>query len=220
MSVITEFTVPAEQFALYETLCRATDMVVEVERVVTHGPDRIIPYFWTSGGDRETFETAARNDPSVEDLTRIDELDTATLYRAHWIRDVESVVYAYTETGAILLDATGRNEQWELQLRFDSEADVTQFKKYIDESDFILDLTRLYHPSQPTTDTHNPLTEIQRETLLAGLESGYYETPRETTANELAEQFGISSQAMSNRFRRAHKTLAENELVITPPEDG
>jgi predicted DNA binding protein len=219
MSIIAEFTVPAEQFALYETLCRATNMVVEVERVVTHGPDRIMPYFWTSGGDRETFEAAARNDPSVEDLTKIDELDTAVLYRAHWIQDVESVVYAYTETGAILLDATGRNERWELQLRFDSETDVAQFRDYIAESDFILNLTRLYHPSHPTTESYCPLTEIQRETLLAGLESGYYETPRETTGNELAEHFGISSQAMSKRFRRAHKTLAENELVITPPED-
>lgn len=37
LSIITEFTVPAEQFALYETLCRATEMVIEVERVVTHG---------------------------------------------------------------------------------------------------------------------------------------------------------------------------------------
>lgn len=83
MSIIAEFTVPAEQFALYQTLCQSTDMIVEVERVVTHGPDRIMPYFWTSGGDRETFETAARNDPSIEDHTRIDELDTVVLYRAH-----------------------------------------------------------------------------------------------------------------------------------------
>ncbi|KYH26433.1 HTH DNA binding domain protein [Halalkalicoccus paucihalophilus] len=212
MSIIAEFTVPAEQFALYETLCRATEMVVEVERVVTHGPDRIMPYFWTRDGDRETFETAARNDPSVEDLTKLDELDQAVLYRANWIQDVESVVYAYTETGAILLDATGQNERWELQLRFDSEGDVTQFNNYIDESEFVLDLTRLYHPSHPTTDSHCPLTEVQRETLVAGLKSGYYEIPRETTPSELAEQFGISRQALSKRFRRVHKTLAENEV--------
>lgn len=128
MSIIAEFTVPAEQFALYETLCRATEMVVEVERVVTHGPDHLMPYFWTASGDYETFERAARNDPSVDALTKLDELDDAVLYRAKWIQDVESVVYAYTETGAILLDATGRDERWELQLRFDTEADVTQFK--------------------------------------------------------------------------------------------
>lgn len=219
MSVITEFTVPAEQFALYETLCTAREMVVEVERVVTHGPDRIMPYFWTSGGDRETFETAARNDPSVEDLTTIDELDDAVLYRANWIQDVESVVYAYTETGAIRLDATGRNEQWELQLRFDSETDVTQFNEYINNNELTFNLNRIYHPTHPTTEAHSNLTEIQRETLSAGLEAGYYEIPRETSPSELAEDFGISSQALSKRFRRAHKILAENAVQVTPPND-
>ncbi|MCL7417904.1 MAG: helix-turn-helix domain-containing protein, partial [Halalkalicoccus sp.] len=193
--------------------------VVEVERVVTHGPDRIMPYFWTSGGDREAFETAARDDPSVEDLTKVDELDTAVLYRAKWIRNVESVVYAYTETGAVLLDATGHDERWELQLRFDSEADVTQFKEYIDANGFVLDLTRLYHPSSPTTESHCSITETQRETLIAGLRSGYYEIPRETTPSELAEEFEISPQALSKRFRRAHKALAENAVLITPPEE-
>ncbi|ADJ13835.1 bacterio-opsin activator domain-containing protein [Halalkalicoccus jeotgali] len=121
MSIIAEFTVPTEQFALYDTLCHVPGMVVEVERVVTHGPNQIMPYFWTAGGDREAFEAAARDDPSVEDLRTVDELDRAVLYRAKWIRDVESIVYAYTETGAVLLDATGRDERWELQLRFDSE---------------------------------------------------------------------------------------------------
>ncbi|MCL7418580.1 MAG: helix-turn-helix domain-containing protein [Halalkalicoccus sp.] len=36
--------------------------------------------------------------------------------------------------------------------------------------------------------------------------------PRATTPSELAEQFGISRQALSKRFRRVHKTLAENEV--------
>lgn len=219
MSIIAEFTVPAEQFALYETLCQAPGMVVEVERVVTHGPDQIMPYFWTAGGDREAFETAARDDPSVEDLTKVDELDTAVLYRAKWIQDVESVVYAYTETGAVLLDATGRDERWELQLRFDAEDELTRFKDYIDDNDLVLDLTRLYHPSSPTTESHSSITEIQRETLIAGLRAGYYEVPRRTTPSELAEEFGISSQALSKRFRRAHRTLAENAVLIMPPDE-
>lgn len=63
------------------------------------------------------------------------------------------------------------------------------------------------------------LTETQRETLVAALRSGYYEVPRETALSELAEEFGISSQALSNRFRRAHKSLAENAVLITPPDE-
>lgn len=219
MSVIAEFTVPSNQFALYETLSTVPEMIVEVERLVAHGPDRIMPYFWTSGANHEDFEAAARDDPSVEDLTKLDVLEEAVLYRANWIQDVESVIYAYTETGAILLDATGRNEQWELQLRFDSETNVTQFSNYIDDQELALDLSRLYHPSQPTSESPPMLTETQRETVIAGLRTGYYEIPRETTPSELAEEFGVSQQALSKRFRRAHKALAESAFTVTPPNN-
>lgn len=219
MSIIAEITVPSDEFALYETLCEVPGMIVEVERVVAHEPDRIMPYFWTSGGSHSAFETAAKQDPSVEDLTQLDEFEEAILYRANWVQNVESVVYAYTETGAVLLDATGRDKQWELQLRFDTQDDLTQFKEYIEETELTLDLNRLYNPSSPTAESSSVLTEIQRETVLAGLKAGYYEIPRETKPSELAEEFGISPQALSKRFRRAHQALAEDALTVTPPED-
>lgn len=219
MSLIAEFTVPAEQFVLYETLCEVPEMIVEIERVIAHEPDRLMPYFWTSNGDNQKFEAAAENDPSVEGLTKLDELDGAVLYRANWVQGVEAVVHAYTKTGAVLIDATGRNDQWELQLRFDTEDDVIRFKSYLDESDLSMDLDRLYQPSRPTSESLSTLTETQRETIRAGLRSGYYEIPRETKPSELAEEFGISPQALSKRFRRAHRALAENALTVTSPED-
>lgn len=219
MSIIAEFTVPAEQFVLYETLSDVPEMIVEIERVIAHEPDRLMPYFWTSNGDNREFEAAAENDPSVEGLTKLDELDGVVLYRANWVQGVEAVVRAYTETGAVLLKATGRNDQWELQLRFDTEDDVIRFKSYLDESDLSMDLDRLYQLSRPTSESSPTLTETQRETIRAGLRSGYYEIPRETKPRELAEEFGISPQALSKRFRRAHRALAEDALTVTPPED-
>jgi predicted DNA binding protein len=219
MSLIAEFIVPADQFALSETLDAVPEMTIEVEQIVAHGPDHIMPYFWTTGGDYEEFETAARDDPSVKDFTRVDETDDKVLYRANWVSDVGAIVYAYTETGAILLTATGHDHHWKLQLRFDTEEDVTKFNTYINETGLAFDLTRLYEPSHLTAGSHASLTEVQEETIRAGLESGYYEIPRKITSSELAEQFGISRQALSNRFRRAHRTLAENAVVVTPPDE-
>lgn len=219
MSIIAEFTVPTEQFALYETLSSVPEMIIEVERVVVHSSDRIMPYFWTSGGDHDRFEMAAKADPSVEHLEKVDEVENAVLYRAEWIQNVESVIYAYTEIEARLLDATGRNDQWKLQLRFDDEESVKQFNEYIEQNEFEIDLHRLYEPSHPELEAQMGLTDTQRETVIAGLRSGYYEIPRETTPAELAEEFGISHQALSKRFRRAHRTLAENAVTIPEPEE-
>ena len=218
MSVIAEFTVPADQFALSETLSKVPDIVVEVERVVAHSPEQILPYFWTTEGDYDQFERAAAEDPSIEHLEKIDEVENAALYRANWVQNAELVIYAYTETDARSLDATGQNDQWTLQLRFDDQEGVDQFNDYIKQNEYNIDLYRIYAPT-PASEAHQGLTKMQRETLIAGLGSGYYEIPRETTPKELAETFGISPQALSKRFRRGHRALVENSFTVTPPED-
>lgn len=219
MSIIVEFTVRADQFALSETLSKVPDMIVEIERVVAHGPEQIMPYFWTTEGDYDQFETAAAEDPSIEHLEKIDEVENAALYRANWVQNAELVIYAYTEINARLLEATGQNDQWTLQLRFDDQEGVDQFRDYIKQNEFNIDLHRIYAPTHPASEAHQGLTKTQRETLIEGLRSGYYEIPREMTPKELAEKFGISQQALSMRFRRGHRALVENAFTVSPPED-
>jgi len=60
----------------------------------------------------------------------------------------------------------------------------------------------------PTDEGSAPLTDKQLEVLNAALEHGYYECPRETQLKELADEIGISHQALSERMRRANKQLA------------
>lgn len=98
MSIIAEFGVPSDEFALYETLVAVPEMIVEIERVVAHESDRIMPLFWTRGDSHADFEDAA-DDPSVENVTRLDDSDDAVLYRAEWVENVETVVYAYRTRG-------------------------------------------------------------------------------------------------------------------------
>lgn len=45
MSLVATFTVLAEEFALYETLCEVPETTVEVKRVVAHEAGWIVPYF-------------------------------------------------------------------------------------------------------------------------------------------------------------------------------
>lgn len=135
-----------------------------------------MPYFWISGGEYAAFVSAAEDDPSIENLTRLDEAEGVALYRGEWVEDVETVAYAFTQAGAALLDATGRDGQWQLQLRFDERADCTRFQTYIAEDGLSVDLHRLYNPTQPRAGTPG-LTELQQETLVSALEAGYYEFP-------------------------------------------
>jgi hypothetical protein len=170
MSLVAEFTVPAEEFALYETLREVRESTVEVERVVAHEAGWIVPYFWVSGGEYAAFEPAAADDPSIENLVRLDEVEGAALYRGEWIEDVETVAYAFTQAGAALLDATGRDGRWRLQLRFDERADCSRFRTHVAADGMSVDLHRLYSPTQPRSSGTPGLTELQQETLVAALE--------------------------------------------------
>lgn len=219
MSTIIEFTVPAEEFALYETLCVVPEMTVEVERVVAHADDRIVPYFWTSGGDQDEFERAARDDPSVAELTTLDRRDGASLYRAEWVEDVETVAYAYTQAGATLLNASGKDGRWELQLRFDTEDASSSFQRYLEESDRSAEIHRLYKPTQPRMGSQPGLTDLQHDTLVTALRAGYYEVPRGLSMDALADELDVSQQALSNRLRRGHRTLVENSLTVNLSHD-
>lgn len=218
MSIIAEFAVPSEEFALHETLVSVPEVIVELERVVAHESDRIMPLFWTTGDSHAGFEDAASDDPSVENVTKLDEADDAVLYRAEWVQNVETVTYAYTETGATILEATGQNERWDLQMRFDDENALSTFRTYLDENDYRFELESIYRESQPMTDSRS-VTEPQREALLTALDAGYYAVPRESTMDDVATDLGITQQALSKRLRRGHRNLIESTLVVTNPDE-
>ncbi|MDS0293762.1 bacterio-opsin activator domain-containing protein [Halogeometricum luteum] len=219
MSVIAEFTVPSDDFALHHALTAASEMVVEIERVVATMEDKIMPFFWVSGGDQSDFEEAFRDDPSVTDTTLVDEIEGSVLYRAEWTENVESIIYAYTEIGATILQATGRNEEWELQFRFDNHDKVSQFQAYCEENDISFRLNRLYHQEQPMASAQYGLTSKQRETLVTALDTGYYDIPQRSTMADVAEKVGVSQQAVSKRLHNGHKNLITNALTVNHPDD-
>lgn len=218
MSVIGEFTVPADALAMHQTLTATPGMTVEIERVVAHQSGALTPYFWIRGGDMERFETAIHDDPSVSKATRLDTHEDGTLYRAEWPPDVESVGHAYLQTGATILEAIGRNDHWKLRLRFDSREDVSTFNEYCEEHDIPIQVNRIYNPTTPKAGGQFGVTPKQREALVAALEAGFYEVPQNATMADVADTLGISQQALSKRLRRAHGNLVSTVLTINELE--
>ena len=219
MSVIAEFTVKSEDFALHHALTAAPGMVVEIERVVATLEDRVMPYFWVSGADQSAFEEAFRDDDSVENITAVDEIDDAKLYRAEWTENIETIVYAYVEIGATILQAVGRDENWELRMRFDDHEKLSAFQEYCEEHDISFDLKQLKEQDQPMASAQYDLTPKQRETLVAALDAGYYDVPQGITMRELADEMGVSQQALSKRFHAGHRNLVTSTLTVSHPDD-
>ncbi|MFC7059437.1 helix-turn-helix domain-containing protein [Halovenus salina] len=59
------------------------------------------------------------------------------------------------------------------------------------------------------------LTKQQREALVAALEMGYFQVPRNTTASAVAEELGISKSSFLGRLKRAQQTVFEQLLAGT-----
>lgn len=64
------------------------------------------------------------------------------------------------------------------------------------------------------------LTEVERETLRAAVEDGYFDTPREITLGELADRFDVSKPAASKNLRRGQRKLLERAMDAIGELDG
>ena len=217
MSLFGEFHVPAESFTLYQTLQSVPEVTIEIERVVA-SDEIVTPYFWVSCDDHTPFEGAVADDPTVKNLHRIDEFEEATLYRANWTGDIESVVFVYTEVQATILEATGRQDLWQLQIRFDNQSQLEEFQAACNEREIPFELQTLHEVKQARTGSQFDLTPKQHDALTKAWELGYY-TSSEVTLTDVADELGVSQQSVSKRLHRGIHTLIENTLVVTPPEE-
>ncbi len=73
----------------------------------------------------------------------------------------------------------------------------------------------MYSPIDLEHGRREDLTMTQTRTLLDALERGYYQVPRQTTLVELADMYGVSDQAVSERLRRATAKLIESSLLTS-----
>ena len=212
MSIIAEFTVPSEDFALGEALAAHSGVEVELEKIVpTHG--EVVPFFWAWGEGVEAFAETVREQASVGSLDEVDRVDDGALYRVEWTDETTDLGWVVRRSEATVLDASGRADGWRFELRFGTHEAVQSFQRDCGDRDVSIELKRLHSLSDVGGDGHYDLTSEQRATLLAALEHGYFEEPRDVTLEELADILDLSPTAVSGRLRRAEEALVTRTLV-------
>lgn len=214
MVVITDISVPAEQFALGRLLEVYPDIDIELEAVVPL-QSAIIPLFWVEGADSEDVEETFHDDSIVDDVNLLTETEGRFLFEIKWDSSVNSLLGALAASEAEVMSAEGEVDEWEFRLQFTDRDHLATFRRACVENDVDIQLRRLYNPSLPPSE--GPLTQEQYDVLATGFENGYWEVPRAITLGELAELIGISDNAASQRLRRAINTVLSDTLY--PKED-
>jgi predicted DNA binding protein len=213
--------VPAEDFALGRTF-RDTDGVrFELERLVpTTGA--IVPFFWIRDDDYEAIATDLRANDGTDGVRVVDELDGQALFRVEWGTGIGGLVRSLLDLDVAVLEAEGTAGRWEFEFRFPDGETLSEFQAACADADIDLDVRRVYdltERGERTSSNEARLTPAQREVVVAALDRGYFAIPRETNLVEIAEDLGVSDQAVGERMRRATAKLARSSVIADPDPD-
>ncbi|MUW14187.1 bacterio-opsin activator [Halorubrum sp. CBA1125] len=229
MTILVEFGISNERFALGEHIGRHAALSAELERVVPTG-DNAIPYVWVTGAPEtlaELVDTLESSDAvgsvSVRDQLSIsDTSDEEHLFRIVWDLEELDVVRGIIESGGTILEGECVDHSWVLRLRFSAHEDVAAFYQYLTDhgiTEFTID--SIYElQTRSGRGGSNDLTREQREALALAANRGYFESPREVTLEEIGADLGITQQAVSDRIRRGVRQVVHSTLNIPerPPE--
>lgn len=220
MTTVVDFEVSGTDTVLGETFEVVPTVTCEVEEVIAsngHG-------LWLTGADRATIETALEADSSVASYALISTIEQRWLYDVVFESDVLDVFEVIVDCGGTILSASASSGWWHLQVRFLERKDASELYDRLVDGDTDASLVRLSNLSERTPADYG-LTPKQYEALLAALDHGYFTIPRETSMEELANELGVSHQALSERLRRAYRALVMTELngtavpdAATPPD--
>jgi len=213
MSTIVEAEVPAPEFALGATLAGLPDVEFDIERVAAHSASHVVPYVWAEGVSDDTLEEALAEDESVAEVELLTNVDGKRLYRMDWVGQIELAVHVLTDEDGTIIDAHGRDRTWLLRILFPGREEVSKTNDFAADHGLTFDI-RSINGMEKNRSGRFGLTEQQYEAITAALEHGYYEIPRNASAEDVAGEIGISRQALAERLRRGHKTLAQDALTI------
>lgn len=212
MSVIAEFRVWSPELAMSDSLSTVQNVKLDIVQEVGTDPDRPYILFWARGEDTNDFEQALHDDETVSDIELYSEFDGRALYQVRVGETVEVVSYPlWVELGAEQIEAQFHDGWWHIRMRLPEREGIGTIESWCEENDVDFELLRIY-THQGRSSLTPELTDEQRAVLRVALEKGYFEVPRDGNLKDIAEKLGISSQAASERLRRGHRRLVNQQL--------
>lgn len=199
--------VSRDQFWLVEQFVGPEDALDEVEAI--RDSDAEVMTESDCGADRHAT-VLERSASSIVMYLFVD--------RLHTCESVYALAARRLERGFII-HAHRHGNTNEMRILTRSEENIEAFYERLEESladGVSVEFSHLNGVHQWNVDSLASVTmpQAQRETLRAAVEHGYYETPREITVGELADQLDIPQSTVSYRLRQAESHLAKGYFEL------
>lgn len=185
------------------------DVTGRMEWMTRETDGTVVQYFTVDGADTDTVVASVTSADHVRSCTPVGEGDT-DLYE---IRLAESIVVelldAGVETREIRVDERGAT----IVATSPPDTDVRNVLQQVRSVYSGVELVAKRTLDAPDSEEEAPrlrgvsMTDRQLDAIDAAFEAGYFEWPRESTAEEVAEDLGISAATLHYHLRRAEQAL-------------
>lgn len=198
--IIAEFTI--DHPVLGQTLATVPDVEVVWEETYERAEGPPMMLFWVRGDDMGV-EDALAADEAIREPTLLAELADRRLYRVTFtdLGTETNLMPHLMAVGGVLQKAVGTGDGWTCRAQFPDRAALDHIYQFCRGHDVSFTLDRLYDRAE-WAETDATVTQKQRTVLKLAYEEGYFEVPKETSLAAIAEELGVTKQAVSARLNR------------------
>ncbi|WP_137289879.1 helix-turn-helix domain-containing protein [Natronorubrum halophilum] len=205
MGFIAEIHLSHADLALVPTIERHPDVTLRYEYEVPTDGKRL--QFISAFDDKHSaLEEAMEADHTISNPTRIATFENRTIYRVAVETELEILPSCCAERGLFVFTITSDGHGWVARVHLPDRDALATFREYCRGDGISFHVTRLYDSTVSDDGTY-VLTEQQHNILTLAYDTGYFDTPRSVTQDDLAEHLDISDSAVSQRLRRAVSEL-------------
>ena len=218
MAVLSAVQFAHPDGALRHTLDALPAVDVRVLREASTDPEHDASVFMFRGASLEEIESVLAADPSVAVTHPMPDYRGTHVFGIEFSPETKLLAPKVTEERGFALDArradprselAGWHERWLFARRSGLNA-VWEHAKAEGYHFEVLSIGQFHPEGSAATGA---LTDEQRETILFAYNRGFFEEPRETSLESLAQELGLSSTAVGGRIRRGINALVEATVV-------
>ncbi|WP_223301633.1 bacterio-opsin activator domain-containing protein [Haladaptatus sp. R4] len=210
-AVELEFRVCDPQFTLIK-LVKMADCRFEFESVIRETDDTLRLFFTTEGTTPESVVSFSDQSLIINDIRHVTGDNERNLFECTVTGT--NVISLLLDHGAIPKSATAEGREARLTVELPQTADVRLFvetfqNRYSDTE--LIARRKRDRPVQTEQDfraqLRHRLTDRQSEALETAYWSGFFEWPRESTGQEIAESLGVSQPTFNRHLRASERNL-------------
>lgn len=216
MSITAKVHIKHERLALVPTLRNLDNIEIRVIAQGNTNPGATVFPFLIEYTDRAELERMLDDDSTVNSYELVDWTVETGIYYIEHTPETKLISTVVTDVNGFLVHTETRGRGWLVRLLLPGREALNTIWKYTNENDITLAILEMYGNVDAGGEMSYGLTDEQKAALTIAYEKGYFREPRDISLDEVADEIGLSSTAMSGRLRRGMRNL----IATTLADDG